>query len=251
MMNELDLEVSENKVAVTLICDLHGEYKGHQANFKGLAVIAHKFKTKCPSCAKEKSEREDFAKGYAAEVENKEQKRLMGIPKVYSSVDISSLKTQFKNQATEIAFDYAVNFNADTSDNIILTGKIRCGKTTLICGILNELAKNKVSSLYVNAFTLFADFNQTRKFSNELNETQVLDKYSTPNLLVIDEFGMFELSDEQKYHLHQVINGRFENMVPTIIVSNNKYDDVLSDLGNRAKDRLQRIKKIINVEMKG
>ena len=64
-------------------------------------------------------------------------------------------------------------------------------------------------------------------------------KYISLDLLVIDEIGVQHGTDDERVLLYQVIDGRYNNIKPTIIISNSKnpVDDGYLDL--RTIDRLK------------
>ena len=59
-----------------------------------------------------------------------------------------------------------------------------------------------------------------------------------PDLLILDEVGVQFGSETEKMILFEIINGRYEQLKPTIVISN--LADALTDyLGERVVDRLR------------
>src|SRR6185312_8486138 len=76
-----------------------------------------------------------------------------------------------------------------------------------------------------------------RKDSAE-TESEVLCQLLLPDLLVIDEVGVQYGSDGEKVHAFDIIDGRYNAMRPTIVITNCKPDELLAYLGERVVDRL-------------
>ena len=63
--------------------------------------------------------------------------------------------------------------------------------------------------------------------------------YTQCDLLIIDEVGVQRGSDFEKETFFDVINERYENMRPTIILSNLTIEEIKVFLGERVFDRLR------------
>jgi DNA replication protein DnaC len=57
--------------------------------------------------------------------------------------------------------------------------------------------------------------------------------------LIIDEVGVQFGSDTEKMIVFDIIDGRYSNMLPTILISNLALPDVKELIGERAIDRLR------------
>ena len=69
-------------------------------------------------------------------------------------------------------------------------------------------------------------------------ETKVIEDYSTCGLLVVDEIGAGSGSDHEKQMLCDVLCKRYENKLPTIMISNLGIEDIKKALGERVIDRM-------------
>ena len=70
-------------------------------------------------------------------------------------------------------------------------------------------------------------------------ETQVLESYASPALLVLDEIGATSGSDHERQMLFELVNQRYEARRPTLLVSNLNAEEVRAFLGERIMDRLR------------
>ena len=60
-----------------------------------------------------------------------------------------------------------------------------------------------------------------------------------PDLLVLDEFGAGNLSETDGRILFSVINGRYERLMPTLVLTNLSAKDFRENVDARIRDRLR------------
>ena len=65
-----------------------------------------------------------------------------------------------------------------------------------------------------------------------------MEKYCYPGLLIIDEIGVQYGTDSERNILFEVINDRYEDMLPTIMISNLPLNELAPLLGERVVDRM-------------
>ncbi|MNH28587.1 DNA replication protein DnaC [compost metagenome] len=72
-------------------------------------------------------------------------------------------------------------------------------------------------------------------------EGSILDALVRPALLVLDEVGASKEapSDFELSRLFSIINGRYERMLPTIVISNLDVRELPAAMGERSADRLR------------
>jgi DNA replication protein DnaC len=68
---------------------------------------------------------------------------------------------------------------------------------------------------------------------------EVLEKLSRLDLLVLDEVGVSFGTEPEKVQLFNVINGRYNQVRPTIVTSNLDVAGMTAYLGERSMDRLK------------
>jgi DNA replication protein DnaC len=68
-------------------------------------------------------------------------------------------------------------------------------------------------------------------------ESQAIADLLVPDLLIIDEIGASTGSDHELGLLFEIINKRYENLRPMILISNLNVQDLQRFLGQRAMDR--------------
>jgi len=80
---------------------------------------------------------------------------------------------------------------------------------------------------------------ETYSRSSDKTEKQVLDKLRTVDLLILDEVGVQFGTETEKILFYQIINGRYENVLPTILISNLDEKRLSEYIGERCIDRLR------------
>ncbi|WP_434626217.1 ATP-binding protein [Pseudomonas sp. Z1-29] len=117
------------------------------------------------------------------------------------------------------------------------TGKTHLG-TAMLQAVIREYALEGLRGLYATAGSIIRDVKAT--FGNRgRTEADVYEDLIRPDLLVIDEVGVQHGTDFERQVLFEVINGRYERVKPTIVVSNLGVTELRQCLGDRAVDRLR------------
>lgn len=136
------------------------------------------------------------------------------------------------------------------SKNIIIIGGVGTGKTHLAYSVVNSLAKVKTGVyntdfryyenskvLYITAKEIIDEIRQNWKNSDYLLEEDVENIKKIP-LLIVDEIGVQYGSESERIELYSIFNRRYEDCLPTIVISNNSLGELQKMLGQRIYDRL-------------
>lgn len=102
-----------------------------------------------------------------------------------------------------------------------------------------EAKKKGYSAFFINIRKLFRAVRDTWREGAAESESQVIDRYVDLDLLVIDEVGVQAKSENEQHILYDILNGRYENAKPTIILSNENLMGIKQIIGERAYDRLR------------
>ena len=128
--------------------------------------------------------------------------------------------------------------NPEASTGLIFCGRPGTGKNHLACGVARHFIKNKKSALVTTAFEMVSTVKESWR-NNGVNEKQIIDKFVKVKLLVIDEVGVQFGSDTEMLYLTMIINKRYENQNPTILISNLSPKEITGFLGERIIDRFK------------
>ena len=79
----------------------------------------------------------------------------------------------------------------------------------------------------------------TWKRDSEKSEDEVLKAIIAYDLLIIDEIGVQYETESEKLILFDVLNGRYENVKPTILLTNLVGQELNTCIGERNVDRIQ------------
>ena len=223
-------------------CPEHGAYTS--TNFIG------EHWTVCPKCMMIQRDKE--AKEQLAADEKLRQERIASkwkakitgaaIPERFKDRTLESYvaKTSGQQKALAFATEYAENFDLVLREgrSAIFVGKVGTGKTHLAIGIALSIMQQQRSALFVTVQRLIRRVKDSWHTKEE-TESQVVDVFASPDLLVLDEVGVQFGSEFEKQVLFDVLNTRYENRKPSILLSNIPKEQLSDYLGERVTDRLR------------
>ncbi|MCP4553280.1 MAG: ATP-binding protein, partial [Bacteroidetes bacterium] len=90
---------------------------------------------------------------------------------------------------------------------------------------------------YVSFYDIMAKIKSTFNKKSDQSEESLIKHYRNKGFLIIDEIGVQFESNLEKVILFQILNGRYENYKPTILITNLNNTDLLKTLGERIVDR--------------
>lgn len=166
------------------------------------------------------------------------------IPKRFESATLENYiaKSAAQKKVKSIASQYVKNFSKyleKGTGGLIFTGDVGTGKTHLSIGILKAVntQNHKHKCRYVNVFDMVADIKATWK-DNYSSEAEVIKKYCSYELIVVDEIGVQYGSTAENVILFRILNQRYLEQKPTILVSNLDEEGLVELLGPALVDRI-------------
>lgn len=127
----------------------------------------------------------------------------------------------------------------DSAPNLIMVGGVGTGKTHLANSMVIKLTDNNKTCARINMIDMIRRLKSTWSKDAEESEEDVIDMFVSADLLIIDEVGIQFNSDTEKMFAFDIINGRYDECLPTVIISNLGVEGVKEIIGERCIDRLR------------
>lgn len=212
------------------VCEKHGEYTRGEAVFTSGGLV-------CPECHRltlAALQRQERARRFAD---------YSGVPRRFQRYRLGDFipPVERAKVVADAIGRYAADFPAhlEAGRCLILCGRTGTGKTMLACAAARHIAlEHGKICRYATAYTLVQNIKDTYGGSDDRSEREVVRGYVEPHLLIVDEVGVQYGSDTERLLLFQVLNGRYENVRPTVVISNEEPDGIAAYLGDRVVDRL-------------
>ncbi len=223
-------------------CQQHGDFTSTAYKF-GDRIMKW---SDCPSCSEIAAEnrKSEEEKALLEEKQRMLEMRLnqSGIPIRYRVKDFSSFisDTDKKEKALSIAMEFAKNFEKHHRDGtvVVFSGLPGTGKSHLAIAIAQEVMKSG-TALYTSAIDAVRMIRDTWRRDSEKTESQVLKMLSEIDLLVLDEVGVQYGTEAEQVSLFDIIDKRYRDLMPTILLTNLNKAGMKSFLGDRSFDRLR------------
>lgn len=188
----------------------------------------------------------ELAEMEAKERANKTQKNVetSGVPRRYWHVDFNTYipKSDKDSANLETIKKFAKLENNDKV--LLMLGAKGLGKTHLGSAIIRNCGGN-----FISIEELIFKYESSQDFHAKTNREELMDFYSSTQMLVIDEIGRSMQQDKENSLLNYLLRRRYENMLPTVLISNLTKPDLLKKLGDAVLDRLKET--CISVEFEG
>jgi DNA replication protein DnaC len=226
---------------VSADCAKHGTYQAKRfVMLPGTDPIV----SGCPRCQSEhRTKREESER---AETERARLRRIETlthescIPARYIGCTLDTFRTDNAGQkrALEIARRYVESFPSRGA-SLVLCGKPGTGKTHLACAIAQAMIDQLRSAMFATVISAIRHIKDTYRKDSERSETDAVNDFLRPDLLILDEIGAQVGSDHEKMLLFEIINERYQDCLPTILISNLNADELKTYLGDRVMDRFR------------
>lgn len=132
-----------------------------------------------------------------------------------------------KNSTQELKWDF--------KKNLIFTGGTGAGKTTVACWIaIVGIIKYRKTARYKSYPDLLLSLD-SNKFGKIVNTESVIQDCIECDILILDEIDKGVYSN----YLFQIMNGRYNKQLPTIIIGNATIDEIKAIFGDALNSRLR------------
>lgn len=202
----------------------------------------------CPVCSKERADKEaaDRAEQERIEKRDRWERKVVGsgIPERFRNRSLSNFVADSagKKRALDFATRYAGSFTDgafESGQSAVFIGKPGTGKTHLAVGIGMSAIERGHSVMFCTVMRAIRRVKDTWSRGSEESESEAVAALVFPDLLILDEVGVQFGSETEKNILFDVLNDRYEQRKPCILLSNLCLADVKAFLGERIFDRLR------------
>lgn len=113
-------------------------------------------------------------------------------------------------------------------NNLIITGPTGVGKSYLACAFAEKACREGFSALYMRTSKLFEDLSLAKGDGRYL---KLLNSYAKTDLLVLDDYGLLELNQEQRHDLLEILEDR-HGLKSTLVTSQLPVDHWHEQIGD-------------------
>lgn len=236
------MEVSDANTVVK-DCQKHGVYQARVITIAGKEMQLNR----CPTCTEELDRMLEERKAQEAEARRKAYSAELwtrsGIPPRYRTVTMDGYEATVPQQQQALN---RMRWYIDTwperreqGTSMILCGQPGTGKTHLAAAVAKHVIESGVSVTYTTMADVTRAIRRTYDDGVKTAESEAINAYVTPGLLIIDEVGAASGSDHEKLMMFEIINKRYEQVKPTIVVSNLLGNDLKAFISERVLDRMR------------
>ena len=224
----------------TSTCEKHGDFERITLIGKAYRGVENVKHSQCPECVK--AELADIeaslrALRVADLIDN------AGIARRFEACEFDNYQAINPDAAKNLAA--CQRYTASWPDRLkagtglVMTGNCGTGKNHLAVSMVKNIVRNHLASVEVtDVMRLTRAVKSTWRHNAEMTEEDVIERFASLDLLIIDEVGVQFGSPTEMTILQEIINARYESILPTILISNLTFDQLKETIGERIVDRV-------------
>jgi DNA replication protein DnaC len=197
------------------------------------------YKITCPCVVEKRKADEQADKEYKRRLYIADLRRDSGLPHKWENVTFENFEPR---KGTERAYKACCNYTEQFPSlqsrgiGMYLYGTSGSGKTRLAASIANKLLDKGVSVKWWNVTSLYFTIQGT--FKGDGNSQEILDGCTNAGLLILDDMGAEKPSEWTMATMYDILNTRIDDVLPTIITSNLKLEELASKADPRVISRI-------------
>lgn len=175
------------------------------------------------------------------EIDEKIGRRFLG--KTVSKFEVKSDHQKIiKEKLT--TFCKNISENVQNGRSLFFTGNKGAGKTHLAAAIYNAARMNDIKADYKLSREITREIKES--WNNNKSETEIIKKYSSIQLLIIDEIGLDYGSETNLNIISEIFDNRYRKMKSTVLIGNIENKEQFDKfIGPRIESRLNECGEVI------
>jgi len=165
------------------------------------------------------------------------------IPKRFKDKTLDNYEANSNDQSAvlNLCKKYIENYDTvkEKGTCLVFCGMPGTGKTHLAYAIVKALREQMVCAIKINAAEMTSVVKEAITGKTDESAGDVSSTFKRIDMLVIDEVGVQVESDSERRVFFDIINGRYDEMRPTILISNLKIEELTKFIGVRVIDRMK------------
>ncbi|MCK0552555.1 ATP-binding protein [Pantoea ananatis] len=230
----------DQKETLKASCDVHGEFTQHRIWMNSFGGRIAEKRSRCPACivaSLEETRGSRKALQVALLTDNANIAERFDGCTLENYVAVNDRARRNLGMLKTYAKRWPDMYKAGTS--LILSGKPGTGKNHLAVGLAKAvIAEHQASVLLTSVLKIIRAVRRSWGKNSEYSEEEVIAMYTDKDLLIIDEIGVQYSSDSEKITLFEILNTRYERMLPTVMISNLTPEQISMAIGDRLTDRM-------------
>ncbi|MCU2427321.1 ATP-binding protein [Enterobacter hormaechei subsp. hoffmannii] len=221
-------------------CEKHGDYQRISLTGKAYRGVDNVKHSQCPECVKAE------LAGIESSLRTLRVADLIdnaGIARRFEACEFDNYQAINQDAAKNLAAcqryasSWPERLNAGTG--LFMTGNCGTGKNHLAVAMAKSIIRDHLANVVItDVMRLTRAVKSTWRHNAEMTEEDVIERFASLDLLIIDEVGVQFGSPTEMTILQEIINARYESILPTILISNLTFDQLKETIGERIVDRV-------------